>query len=210
MYIAFGYDIAIVDVGGICICYFQVLPWRTVGKQDASVNLGATSVLQQFADPIRGRLVGTKAIIATSANSLTQCAHMCIGNPKCLSFDYDPRSKECETKDVLQGYQGNNGIVLLRRSYFFYHYERLSVGNSWWVEYDNLNLEHGVLYVITGHFENAMKFKGYVNSNGTVADFTPPNPGPVGRTLRDDITHDACAASILQRCHDVTILPNHR
>ena len=138
------------------------------------------------------------------------CARMCLGIKQCLAFDYDPRSKECEIKDRLKGYRVPQGEVIIRRSYFFYNYERLSTGNSWWFEYDNLNLEHGVLYIITGHMENAMDYTGYVNGNGTVVDFTPPNPGPVGRTSRDDITHDACAASILQRCHDVTVLPNHR
>jgi hypothetical protein len=47
---------------------------------------------------------------------------------------------------------------------------------------------------------------------GIVVDFTPPEPGPIGKAHVDILKHDGCDASFnhVERCVDVTPNPNHR
>ena len=44
-----------------------------------------------------------------------------------------------------------------------------------------------------------------------MVDMTPPEPGPVGEVISDNVTADGCDASIIQRCEQhVPNSLNHR
>ena len=68
----------------------------------------------------------------------------------------------------------------------------------------------GKNFIVSGHMTNVMGYESFLGFDGTLIDLTPPDPGDVGNVTRDEIIHEGCEASILQRCYDLTTAPNHR
>lgn len=164
----------------------------------------AMSPLRYFSIPRAGKLTVLPFKLAKSSTD-ELCAKECIEfGLKCVSFNYDHNSENCELCSVVEGPSGK-----LRISGMFKNYERLGVGFNSLMQYD-LDLKHGSLYYLNAEITNTLGYTAFLSSDGTMVDFTPPDPGPVGNTSRDQIVSDICHAAITQRCIDVTSEPNHR
>ena len=90
-------------------------------------------------------------------------------------------------------------------------YERLGKSYTAVLRYENLPLRHGTRYYVNADVENVLGYRATLTSQGTMVDMTPPEPGPVGQVVSDNLTADGCNASIIQRCEEhVTNSLNHR
>ena len=169
-----------------------------------SVRSGVSDVLRQFSAPRVGKMTAKPF---NSANKISDvlCAKTCISyGAKCVSFDLELHTLNCFLYDVIEG-----PLSKLRASGSFHNYERLGIGYTSYKEY-NVDLEHGARYYINAHIYNRLGYHGYLLSEGTFVDFTPPEPGLIVNSIQDVVVNDGCHAAITQRCKEVTWKPNHR
>ena len=90
-------------------------------------------------------------------------------------------------------------------------YERLGNSFNAFLRYENLPLRHGTRYYVNVDVENVLGYRSTLTSHGTMVDFVPPEPGPVGEVMSDNVTAGGCDVSILQRCEEhVPNRLNHR
>ena len=98
-----------------------------------------------------------------------------------------------------------------KREGHYQTYERLGKSYTAVLRYENLALRHGTRYYVNADVENVLGYRATLTSQGTMADRTSPEPGPVGEVTSDNVTADGCDASIIQRCEEhVTDSLNHR
>lgn len=183
----------------------QLVDWYEIDLKAVSLNNEATGELKYFSNPKRGRLV-SDPFLKTEAITDEECAKQCTGfGPKCVGFDFAYETDACFLQHQIEGPENE-----LKGDGSFHHFERLGNGFTTWLEYDNLNLEHGEIYIINAKITNVLGYTNYIPSIGTMVDFTPPVPGPVGEVKSDILVADGCKASFNQRCIEVTSQPNHR
>lgn len=90
-------------------------------------------------------------------------------------------------------------------------YERLGKVYRTVLKYENLSLQHGTKYFINVDTRNILGYQTTLTSQGTMIDFTPPDPGNVGEVYMDEIKADGCNVSLIQRCVDaIPGTRNHR
>ena len=184
----------------------DVVPWKTLILKTTSERKtsNANSPLRFFTIGKEGKLTAEK-ISSSKTDNEENCARMCLNfGKKCVAFDYEHHSETCDLKANVEGPKAE-----LRISGTYKNFERLGVGYSSYIEH-NLDLKHGVIYFLNAEIRNTLGYKGYVSSHGTMVDFTPPEPGPIGNASVDVITFDGCKAAITQRCIEITHVPNHR
>ncbi|VDI44467.1 Hypothetical predicted protein, partial [Mytilus galloprovincialis] len=184
----------------------EVIPWQPlILKSTTERNVSnANSPLKFFTIGKEGKLTAEK-ISSSKADHVEECAQKCVNfGRKCVAFDYEHHSETCELHATVEGPNAE-----LHISGTYKNYERLGVGYSSFIDH-NLDLQHGMVYILNAEITNTLGYKGYVSSGGTMIDHTPPEPGPVGMTTFDQTKFDGCKAAITQRCIDQTSLPNHR
>ncbi|XP_063447918.1 uncharacterized protein LOC134727466 [Mytilus trossulus] len=184
----------------------EVIPWQPlILKSSTERNISkANSPLKFFTIGKEGKLTAEK-ISSSKTDHVEECAQKCVNfGRKCVAFDYEHHSETCDLHATVEG---PNAEIHISGTYK--NYERLGVGYSSFIEH-NLDLQHGMVYILNAGIINKLGYKGYVSSGGTMVDHTPPEPGPVGRATFDQTKFDGCKAAITQRCIDQTTLPNHR
>jgi hypothetical protein len=183
----------------------QFVDWQVLRLDHSKIRSGATGPLKHFTIPREGKLV---AWILTSQNSpdAETCAQKCISfGSKCVSFDYEHHSETCDLHDVVQG-----ANAYLRISGTYSNYERLGSGYHSPVEYSGLPLSHGSTYFVNTKVRNVLGYDAYLVGEGTMVDFTPPEPGIIKNARQDILRADKCNAAVTQHCIDVTWKNNHR
>nr|KAG5694401.1 hypothetical protein BaRGS_002255 [Batillaria attramentaria] len=152
-----------------------------------------------------GRLTSTpKQTLKTE--SVAACASKCLQLVTCVSFTYNQYAEDCELQEVTEGPNAKRSTAENYETY-----ERLGKSLVAHLRYTDLELNHGNMYYVNADVENMLGYHATLTSLGTMADFTPPEPGPAGKTVLDEILVGGCNASILQRCVDpVTSARNHR
>lgn len=183
----------------------QFADWHDIDLQSVALNNEASGELKHFANPRRGRLM-SESFHKTTAITEEECAKKCTGyGKKCVGFDFEFTTDDCFLQASIETPDNE-----LKHDNAFHHFERLGNGFTTWLEYDNLNLDHGEVYIINARITNELKYTSYIASPGTMADFTPPEPGPVGAVISDTLVADACAASFMQQCVEASSIENHR
>ena len=183
----------------------QFIGWQELRLDHSVDRIGATGNLKKFTIPREGKLV---AFILKSQKTGTpeECAGLCISyGSNCVSFDYESHSETCDLHDLVQG-----ANAYLRLSGTYSNYERLGTGYHTPIEYTNLPLTHGTIYFINANIRNVLGYEAFLVGEGTMVDFTTPDPGPVGLVSKDILRADNCTAAVTQRCLDTTWLNNHR
>ena len=183
----------------------QFIDWQELRLDHSVDRIGATGYLKKFTVPREGKLV---AFILKTQKTTTpeECAKFCVNyGSNCVSFDYETHSETCDFHDVVQG-----ANAYLRLSGTYNNYERLGLGYHTPIEYTNIPLKHGTIYFINTNIKNTLGYEAYLVGEGSMVDFTPPEPGPVGQVVRDFLRADNCTAAVTQRCLDTTWLENHR
>jgi hypothetical protein len=127
-----------------------------------------------FTGPVTGRLIGPKAAKNTIKYSPGDCARTCANLPlsKCMSFNYDFRTGECELMEAIEGHHYSKS-----RSRLFEHYERLGIGKSKEFIYENLGLSHNKVYYFNFRMVNILGYENIINSKGVLVDVTTPETG---------------------------------
>ena len=98
-----------------------------------------------------------------------------------------------------------------REAHNFVTYERLGQSYAARLNYTHLPLHQGTMYYVNADVTNVLGYHATLTSQGTMADFTPPEPGDVGEVTSDVTMANGCQASLLQRCkHHVHGSLNHR
>ncbi|WAQ98196.1 hypothetical protein MAR_022569, partial [Mya arenaria] len=183
----------------------QFVGWEEVRLDHSSPRKGISGQLKYFTYPREGKLV---AYILKTTNVRTPelCAQACISyGYNCISFDYEYHSETCDMHDVVEG-----ANVYLRISGTYSNYERLGIGYHVTLEYDNLPLSHGSQYFVNVQVNNVLDYQAFILGEGTLIDFTPPEPGLILNNKTDYLKADRCKASVAQRCNEVTWKANHR
>lgn len=183
----------------------QFVDWQPMSLDHSSDRIDGQGNLKKFAVPRLGALIAP-ALQSQTAEFAEDCASVCLDyGSNCVSFDYESSSKTCTLHDRVQG-----ANAYLRVSGGFRNYERLGTGYHAPLEYTDLELKHGTLYFVNAKVRNVLGYEAYLFGDGTMADFTPPEPGPVGNVSQDILRADGCDAAVTQQCLDVTWLENHR
>ncbi|KAK3589126.1 hypothetical protein CHS0354_017092 [Potamilus streckersoni] len=183
----------------------QVTSWQTLNLGNSALQEYMNSDLKYFSNPREGRL-STPPVKVIQIRQVEGCASQCKQyGPKCMSFDFDETSESCNFHDSIEG-----GQIKLHIDGRYKNYERLDVGYTAYISYNNINIQHGAVYYINAFIKNSLHYVSVLHSGGTMADFTPPEPGNVGRPVTDVMEAKGCNASVIQRCEQVTWLPNHR
>ncbi|XP_046580894.1 uncharacterized protein LOC124288421 [Haliotis rubra] len=182
----------------------EILDWQILHLENTYMRKGVMSELKEFAPSKPGKLSSAPFSTAHADNDI-ECARLCLQTgSKCISFDYAMHTQSCDLQETVVGAKAK-----LRAAASYFHYERLGVGYSAFREFSHSNLEHGAQYFINAKITNTLGYVAYLPSTGTLADFTPPEPGPVGEAVSDVLTADGCKAAVTQRCIDVTKELNH-
>lgn len=179
----------------------QVINWShfnfTIARKEAESN-------GSFGNGKTGKLTA-EPLKSLKKIEYNKCAQNCIDfGTICISFDYEFHSETCDLHSVIEGPQAH-----LRASGTYKHYERMDLGNTHLLEH-SLDLLHGVRYFINAEITNVLMFRSLLSSEGTIVDFTPPEPNFIGNATQDRLAADRCRASKIQRCVDVTWRNNHR
>ncbi|XP_069134676.1 uncharacterized protein [Argopecten irradians] len=183
----------------------EFLSWNSLDIDKTTVRDGVNDELKHFGVPRDGKLTAPNFKTA-KARSAVDCAKLCLEySIKCVSFDYEYHSEVCDMHEVVEGPRAS-----LRLSGTYKNYERLGVGHSSYVLYDNLDLAHATAYYINAKITNTMGYTGYLSSLGTTVDFTPPFTGPLGPDAKVTMRASGCSAAPTQRCVEVTWNENHR
>ena len=183
----------------------QFIDWEEINLSHSAERAGIAGYLKQFTVSREGKLVAF--ILKTQkTSSPEECAKLCIQfGANCVSFDYERHSETCDFHDVIQG-----ANAYLRLSGTYSNYERLGSGYNAPIEYTHLNLQGGIIYFVNVEVQNILGYNTVLFGEGTMIDFTPPEPGLVGNVTRDEFKADNCTAAVTQRCLDVTWRKNHR
>ena len=183
----------------------EILSWKNLTLDTTLHRPEISNDLKYFSVPRDGRLTNQPFAIHFT-HTPQDCATACIkSGTKCVSFDYAYFTESCELQHVVEGPNAK-----LRKSGTYLNYERLGIGYNSFERYDNLTLEHGKMYYINARIGNSLGYNGYLHSYGTMVDFSPPNPGPLGSDFQETYSAEGCNASIAQRCIEVTWKENHR
>ncbi|WAR20850.1 CRB-like protein [Mya arenaria] len=183
----------------------QFVGWEEVRLDHSSPRQGVSGQLQHFTHPREGKLVAY-ILQTTKVRTPELCALACISyGYNCVSFDYEYHSETCDLHDIVEG-----ANAYLRISGTYSNYERLGIGYHVTLEYDNLPLSHGAQYFVNVQVNNVLGYQAFLLGEGTLVDFTPPEPGPIMNNKTDYLKADRCNASVTQRCNEVTWKANHR
>ena len=183
----------------------EFIDWDDISLSHSAKRIGISGDLQHFTVAREGKLL---ASILKTQKTYTpeECARLCIKyGPNCLSFDYETHSETCDFHDVIEG-----ANAYLKLSGTYSNYERFTSGHHAPIEYMNLKLQSGTVYFVNVHVQNILGYEAFLVGEGTMVDFTPPEPGPVGNASRDVVNAENCTAAVTQRCLDVTWKNNHR
>ena len=206
---AFGHDdSSLSNMGRACLGLAagddSAVKWYDFSFNKTGFNSIAQGDLKLFSVPRIGRL-DAKIVAQTTTDSQLACATYCLSKgQQCASFDYEHQSNDCR---VLSTIESPGASLQVFGSYR--HFERIGVGNSTFLVHHNLSLEHGQVYRFSIVISNALGYNTLLSSRGTLIDFTPPDPGPVGLALYDATVSDQGAACVV-RCEYLTPLQNHR
>lgn len=182
-----------------------VITWEPFSMSSTSYNHEASGALRNFSMPRSGRLT-VGALKSVNVYNDEQCATECLKyGTKCISFDFAYTDYICMLHSVVEGQSAK-----LRSDGSYHNFERLGVGFISMIEYDKLPLIHGTVYYIQTLITNVLDYNAILSSLGTMVDFTPPNPGPIGNASMDVIQADGCQAAVTQQCVDPTWKDNHR
>lgn len=183
----------------------QFVDWQPLIIGHSATRTGVTGPLKQFTTAREGKLIAY--ILKTQkTRTVDECAQSCLSyGANCVSFDFEHHSETCDLHDTVQG-----ANAYLRVSGTYSNYERLGSGYSALVEYNDLPLTHGSTYFINTKVSNVLGYDAYLIGEGTLVDFTPPEPGFITNVLKDELVADGCKAAVTQRCIDVTWKENHR
>ncbi|WAR20843.1 hypothetical protein MAR_014817 [Mya arenaria] len=183
----------------------QFVGWEEVRLDHSSPRKGVSGQLQHFNYPREGKLVAY-ILQTTKVRTPELCAIACISyGYNCVSFDYEYHSETCDLHDIVEG-----ANAYLRISGTYSNYERLGIGYHVTLEYDNLPLSHGAQYFVNVQVNNVLGYQSFLLGEGTLVDFTPPEPGLIMNNKTDYLKADRCNASVAQRCNEVTWKANHR
>ena len=184
----------------------QVVGWKRLTLNKSIPRKGVPGQLQLFTHPKDGKLVANILNTTSYILGAEQCAASCVSHGyNCISFDYEYHTQTCDLHNVVIG-----ANAYLRISGTYSHYERLGIGYNAAIEYDNLPLEHGAQYFLNVQVNNVLGYQAYLIGEGTLVDFTPPEPGLILNNSFDTFRADGCNAAVTQRCEDVTWKENHR
>ena len=183
----------------------EIKSWENLTLDTSSHRPEIPNNLKYFSVQKDGRLTNTPFAIYVT-HTPQDCATECIKSGiRCVSFDYAYLTESCELQHVVEGPN-----TKLRKSGTYTNYERLGIGYTSFERYENFPLEHGKMYYINARIVNVLGYVGYLHSYGTMVDFSPPIPGPLGSNFQEKFLADGCKASIAQRCVEVTWKENHR
>ncbi|OWF46933.1 Delta-like protein 1 [Mizuhopecten yessoensis] len=183
----------------------ELVHWGSLDIDKTSIRDGVDNDLKYFSVPRIGKLTALNFKTAKTRTAI-ECARLCLDHPtKCVSFDYEYHSETCDMHEVVEGPRAS-----LRQSGTYKNYERLGVGHSSYVLYDNLNLCHAIVYYINAKITNTIGYTAYITSLGTTMDFTPPFTGPLGTAAQVTMQASRCSAAVTQRCIEVTWKENHK
>ena len=183
----------------------QFVDWQEINLDHSVERLDGSEYLRKFTIPREGKLVAP-VLQTQKTTDPEECAKLCHEyGPNCVSFDYETHSETCDFHDLVQG-----ANAYLRLSGTYKNYERLGTGYHNPIEYNDLQLEHGTLYFVNAKITNVLAYEAFLFGEGTLVDFTPPEPGPVGNVSQDILRADGCGAAVTQQCIDVTWKENHR
>lgn len=184
----------------------EVVDWNPLVLSNTPSQSGVTGPLTQFSSARPGRLATTpKKTLKVSG--IGQCASECLNIPTCLSFAYSKSHPDCEILDVKEGVN-----IHRHPDKSYMTYEKLGLAYTAKLLHENLPLQNGTMYFINADVENTLGYRAVLTSQGTMIDFTPPNPGgDVKNSLSDVFVAEECEASVLQRCVEaVSSTLNHR
>jgi hypothetical protein len=183
----------------------QFVDWQVIRLDQSTSRDGVTGMLKHFTMPKEGKLVASSLSLNNTSDA-EACAQKCINHgSNCVSFDYEHHSETCDLHDVVQG---ANAYLHIFGTYS--HYERLGSGYHTPIEYSGLALTHGSTYFVNTKVRNVLGYDAYLVGEGTMVDFTPPEPGIIRNARQDILRADKCNAAITQQCIDVTWENNHR
>jgi len=184
----------------------QVIGWKSLRLDQSSPRTGVSGQLKFFTHPKDGKLVAHVLKTTADVSTAEQCAELCVSYGfNCISFDYEHHTQTCDLHDVVAG-----ANAYLRISGTYSNYERLGIGYNTAIEYDDLPLEHGAQYFLNAQVNNVLGYQAYLIGEGTLVDFTPPEPGLIRNNRSDTLRADGCTAAVTQRCEEVTWKENHR
>ena len=168
------------------------------------IRSDVTNDLKYFSPPKSGKLAKKPYFSAKKAD-VTMCAQECIAyGEKCHSFDFELHTLFCDLHELTE-----SPDIKLQERGSYQNYERLGLSTNSYKEY-SVTLEHGARYYINVQIYNTLGYNGYLNSSGTLVDFTPPEPGLIVNGTKDVVINDGCHAAITQRCIELASQPNHR
>ncbi|KAK7493737.1 hypothetical protein BaRGS_00015066 [Batillaria attramentaria] len=183
----------------------EVVDWLPLNLSNSQSNPSATGDLKKFSSPRPGRLNKTPLKTATLVTA-SACASECLKQIKCVSFTYNQYLHVCELQEVTEGASAER-----KPDGHFETYERLGKAYAATLRYENLRLHHGMKYYVNADINNVLGYRAVLTSEGTMVDYTPPEPGPLGHLWRDFLVVGGCNASIIQRCEDpAPSARNHR
>ncbi|XP_060074374.1 uncharacterized protein LOC132554093 [Ylistrum balloti] len=183
----------------------EFVTWDSLDIDKTTIRDEINDELKYFSVPRDGKLTAQNFKTAKTRTAV-ECAKLCLEySIKCVSFDYEYHSEICDMHEVVEGPRAS-----LRLSGTFKNYERLGVGHSSYILYENLPLQHATVYYINAKVTNAMGYTAYITSVGTTVDFTPPSPGHLGPAAQVTMEASQCSAAVTQRCVEVTWKENHK
>ncbi|XP_033731540.1 uncharacterized protein LOC117321183 [Pecten maximus] len=183
----------------------EIMDWDEMTLNNNYPRSNEPSDLKYFSTPKAGRLT-VAGFSSFKTRTALLCAQECLRyDRKCVAFDYEYHTENCDLHSVVEGHQAK-----LRISGTYANYERLNIGSAAFVSYTELPLVHGLTYFINFHVTNVLGYDAFLKSSGTIIDFTPPETGPPGEGYTETVRSDRCHAAITQRCIDVTDILNHR
>ena len=197
-YYAIGYGRAMVGD--------QVIPFTQFKfDHEASVTNQAHTLSDFYNTP--DQRLGLTPYKTTTGGTIEDCVGECAKFPvDCFSFNYAKVLKTCE---ILPEIAGASNIQLQESNEFDY-YERKGIGSHKAFNQSNLKLVHNELYFLNVYVTNTLLYESYLNSEGILIDFTPPEPGKIANVSLDQFIAAGCNAAFNQRCVDVTPDNNSR
>lgn len=183
----------------------EVVDWTPLSVSRTAAQNSVAGSLAQFGASRPGRLA-TSPSKSPRVSSKSQCASECLKMPSCLSFDFEPNRPICEVFDMIEGANAERKL-----DGYFVTYERVGLAHTAHLRHENLPLRNGTMYYMNVDVQNVLGYRAVLTSQGTMIDFTPPVPGPIGDAMSDEFTADGCHISILQRCVEaMSSTLNHR
>ena len=183
----------------------EVADWTPLAVSNAQSQQAAEGSLAQFSAARPGHLATTPRAVRYHLTA-AQCASECLKFRTCRYFAHEQKLHICEIFEVTEGANAERKI-----DRDFVSYERLGLKYTALLRQQNLPLRHGTVYFMNADVENVLGYRAVLSSAGTMVDFTPPHPGPLGDVVSDVLVAGGCEVSILQRCVDANSSSvNHR